>query len=56
MARIQPVSANRVAVTAFDPPVPFELRLSGNGQAQLINEDEKADPNAPVSILTRSAS
>jgi hypothetical protein len=38
-----------------DPPVTFEFRLNGDGQAPLINDNEKSDPHAPVYILVRSA-
>jgi hypothetical protein len=41
--------------TLNDPPVTFELRLNGADKAQLIFEHRKADPNAPVYILVRSA-
>ncbi len=40
--------------TLNDPPVVFELRLDGAERAQLINENEKMDPNAPEYFLTRT--
>jgi hypothetical protein len=41
--------------TLNDPPVTFELRLIGDGQAQLVNDHEQADPHAPMYMLVHSA-
>jgi hypothetical protein len=37
-----------------DAPITFELKLDGPDKAQLINENEKTDPNAPAYFLVRS--
>jgi len=36
-----------------DPPVTFQLTLDANGNAALINENER-DPNAPAFLFTRT--
>jgi len=36
-----------------DGPVSFQLKLTGPGKGELVNEDER-DPNAPKFVLTKS--